>query len=114
MIMDKSEIYEKQLSKIFQRLLVDKYPVITNVEFEIEYHGSGPNFEVGNSEYSIDMVIYYSTLLSDVPRHKRIQTIKDYLGINYYNGSIHGFIEGLIGYIIPEKFYLGLFNEVEP
>lgn len=104
--MDKTEIYKKQLDKIFQRLLVDKYPVISAIEFDVK-NVSRPDAPA----YLVNVEIFYSKILSDVPKHKRLEKIKDYFGIGY-NISIHEFIVNIINYVIPERILLELNNNI--
>lgn len=104
---DKSELYEKQIGKILQRLVIDVHPVLSNIELKVKlrYIENQPVYDVG-------MTVYYSKILKDTPRHKRMSKVKDILGLPYTE-SLWEYYHNFIKYIIPEKIDLGLVNDID-
>lgn len=102
---DKSELYEKQIGKILQRLVMDVYPVVSNIDLKVKFERFGTVYDVG-------MTVYYSKILRDTPRHERMSKIKDILGLPYKE-SLWQFYRDLVRYVIPEKVDFGLVNDID-
>jgi len=108
MMEDKSEIYKKNLSKILQKLVVDVQDVVSTIELNVklmeDIHDK-PYYDVG-------LVVYYSKILSSIPRHKRLQKIKEYFDIPNQS-SLWEYYNDIIKYVIPERVDLGLVNDID-
>lgn len=104
---DKSELYEKQIGKILQKLVIDVYPVVSNIDLKVKV-----KFERYETEYDVGMTVYYSKILKDTPRHQRMSKIKDILGLPY-SESLWQFYRDIVKYVIPEKIDFGLVNDID-